>query len=250
MASDHRANVCMSLARCFSPPPPPRPLPQPERSVTDKRPHLKARLRLASLYRVLAVHCIECAMNSLVNICIMAPYILLLLIPLPITLRRQIIGTAEVKTSAGAAVVDKPAAAVADKADFNVTTHPAFALVESVVLDGISGERLFGFEIARGSTRCETLRFHVHAPLGKLRRKTTTAMRMVGMWQNVATELLELGEYEPLGTAQVHEFAMPVANIPTSPFAAGRFKTEVVYSCEALEGVELRREWDIEFRIV
>ena len=67
----------------------------------------------------------------------------------------------------------------------------------------------------------------------------------------VSSETLEMGEYAPLGAAHVHEFKMPTNTIPTSPFVAGaRFKVEVVYTCDALAGEVLRREWDIEFRIV
>ena len=131
---------------------------------------------------------------------------------------------------------------------FKVVVHPAFELIESIVRDGVTGKRLDGLaDVTRGSVREETLRFVVFAPLGKLRRKTTTAMRIMGMWQNVANETLEMGEFDTPGT---HEFQMPTANIPNSAFAAGRFKTEVLYTCDRLEGEVLRREWDIEFSIV
>ena len=107
------------------------------------------------------------------------------------------------------------------------------------------------FELGRrvanaGSVRHETLRFKLLQQTGPLKRTTTTAMRIMGMWQTVATEVLELGEYVASPTV-VHEYQMPVANIPSSPFAAGRFKTEVVYEAD---GTVLRRESDIEFSIV
>ena len=134
----------------------------------------------------------------------------------------------------------------AKKFSFKVVTHPSFELVESVVLDGKTGERLYGMDVQRGSVRHETLRFKLLQQTGPLKRTTTTAMRIMGMWQTVATEVLELGEYVASPTV-VHEYQMPVANIPSSPFAAGRFKTEVVYEAD---GTVLRRESDIEFSIV
>ena len=132
------------------------------------------------------------------------------------------------------------------KFSFKVVTHPSFELVESVVLDGKTGERLYGMDVQRGSVRHETLRFKLLQQTGPLKRTTTTAMRIMGMWQTVATEVLELGEYVASPTV-VHEYQMPVANIPSSPFAAGRFKTEVVYEAD---GTVLRKESDIEFSIV
>ena len=148
--------------------------------------------------------------------------------------------------SAAASAGDGAAAAV-----FKLTaSHPGFEFVESVVIDGHTGARLYGVDVTRGSVRLETLRFRVHQPLGLVRRKTTTAMRIMGMWQVVATERLELGEFAPVGHARIHEYAMPRAEIPTSPFAKGRFKTEVEYTCDGLPGVVLRREEDIEFSII
>ena len=68
-------------------------------------------------------------------------------------------------------------------------THPALEIVESIVLDGVTGERVYPSKtIARGSIRNETIQFRVHAPLGKLRRKTTVQMRMLGMWQQVSSK--------------------------------------------------------------
>ena len=134
--------------------------------------------------------------------------------------------------------------------DFQVATHPAFDLVESVVTDGKTGARLTELRtVHRGTIREETLRFRVNAPIGPLRRTTTTAMRILGSWQKVATESLEMGVYAP--GPQLHEFRMPTAVIPTTAFAKGRFRTEVVYASDAHgPSTPLRREWDIEFSIV
>ena len=137
---------------------------------------------------------------------------------------------------------------------FRVTaTHPAFEFVESVIVDGESGRRLQNLsEVQRGTTRHETLRFRVHAPIGQVKRTTTTAMRIMGTWQVVSTEMLEMGEYEPRGARHIHEFHMPKAVIPSTPFAKGRFKTEVEYvGCNpGGDEVLLRKEEDIEFTIV
>lgn len=222
------------LAPCLPPPPPPPPpaeklLPAPAPLPPTATP---ASPKHDTLYSVMVRRCMAKASEYLV--------------PRSMLRRRGSDIGADVQTTPATtdATIPKPSGPAFKLA----ATHPAFELVESVVIDD-SGDRLFG-DVKRGSTRLETLHFRVHAPIGLLHRKTTTAMKIVGMWQVVATEHLELGVYAPDSDATTHKFAMPKAVIPSTAFAKGRFRTEVEYTCDALPGEVLRKEEEIEYSIV
>ena len=214
------------LKQCLTMPGRPEILPPPPPPVKAAK---STEITVSTLYESYARHCVACAADYLPSYA------------------SALLRIGEVTPRGECAADSSSARPPPPSLEFKVATHPSFELVESVVLDGNTGERLTHAVVKRGSTRLETLRFRVHAPIGRLRRTTTTAMRIMGMWQVVSRQTLEMGEYAPHG--RVHEFEMPRAEIPTSSFAAGRFRCDVEYSADGVAGV-LRKEEDIEFSIV
>lgn len=131
-----------------------------------------------------------------------------------------------------------------------MTTHPAFEKIASVITDAESGVQLRNLSTAEaGSSRNETIRFRVHAPLGRLTRTTTVYIQFLGIWVRGPSQTLEMGTYDTPGDA-VLDFQMPKATVPASRLMYDRrFSVEVEYMAERVDGL-LRREWDIEFTVV
>ena len=123
--------------------------------------------------------------------------------------------------------------------------RPAFELVESIVLNEATGERVTHEKVECGTTRLETLHFRVRAPLHNLRRTDVTAKFLGFYWQDVATRVLELGSYEPSDVP--YAFEMPKAVIPNMMFARGRYRGRYTYSAANHDG-PLRTE-DVTFEI-
>ena len=133
----------------------------------------------------------------------------------------------------------------ADAASASADEAPAFEMVESVVLNEATGERVTHEKVECGTTRRETLHFKVRAPLHNLRRTEVNAKYLGFFWQDVASKVIEMGSYEPRDAP--HAFEMPKVVIPNMMLARGRYRSRITYSAANHDG-PLRYE-DVQFEI-
>jgi len=104
---------------------------------------------------------------------------------------------------------------------------PSFVLLDSTVVT-TTGEPCTHSKVVKGTTRCETLRFHVNEDLVELVRTERVTM---GVYSKASS--MVLGSFPKSG--KVYEYHMPEKHVPWYA-PKGRWQVQVVYTAANKEG--------------
>jgi len=104
---------------------------------------------------------------------------------------------------------------------------PPFVLLDSTVVT-TAGEPCTHSRVVKGTTRCETLRFHVNEDLVELVRTERVTMAVYSK-----TSSMVLGSFPKSG--KVYEYQMPEKHVPWYA-PKGKWQVEIVYTAANKEG--------------